>query len=78
MKTYSYTILIHPAEADETGYWVQVPALPGCFTQGETIEQCIERAREAIESYLGSLLKDGQPIPEEPDRQDAVVSQGEG
>ena len=74
MKTYTYTILIHPAEADEKGYWVEVPALPGCFTQGRTIEQCIERAREAISGHVKSLIELGQPVPQEPDREDAVVS----
>ena len=64
-KTYSYTIIIHPADPDETGYWVQVPALPGCFTQGETIEQCVENARDAIGGYLASLKKERQPIPVE-------------
>ena len=59
MKTYTYTILIHPAEPDEGGYWVEVPALPGCFSQGETIEQSMERAHEAIEGYLESLIKLG-------------------
>ena len=42
-----YTILLEP-DPEEGGYTVTVPALPGCITQGETIEQCIERAQEAI------------------------------
>lgn len=71
MKAYTYTILIHPADAGEIGYWVEVPALPGCVSQGRTIEQCIERAREAIEGYLESLIKLGEPVPEEPRRDDA-------
>jgi antitoxin HicB len=72
-KSYTYTVLIHPADRDETGYWVEVPALPGCFTQGETIEECLDRAREAIEGHLESLLELGQPIPEEPKPDDAVI-----
>jgi predicted RNase H-like HicB family nuclease len=72
-KTYKYTILIHPADPDETGYWVEVPALPGCFTQGQTIEECLERAPEAITGHLQSLIDLHQPIPEEPDRDDAVI-----
>lgn len=74
MKTYTYTILIHPAEADETGFWVEIPALPGCFTRGDTVEQCIERAREAVACHVESLVRDGEPVPEEPQREDAVVS----
>lgn len=74
MKTFKYTILIHPGEAGEKGYWVEVPALPGCFSQGATVEESMENAREAIEGYLESLAKLGEPIPEEPEREDAVVS----
>ena len=49
-----YTILLEP-DPEEGGYTVTVPALPGCITQGETIEQCIERAQEAITGYIESL-----------------------
>jgi antitoxin HicB len=59
-----YTIILEP-DLEEGGYTVTVPALPGCITQGETIEQCIERAREAIADYIESLVADGEPIPEE-------------
>jgi antitoxin HicB len=59
-----YTIILEP-DLEEGGYTVTVPALPGCITQGETIEQCIERAREAIAGYIESLVADGEPIPEE-------------
>ena len=51
-----------------------MPALPGCFTQGKTIEECLTQSREAIAGYLESLLKLGEPIPEEPQREDAVIS----
>jgi predicted RNase H-like HicB family nuclease len=71
-RSYTYTVLIHPAEADEKGYWVEVPALPGCFTRGRTIEQCIERAREAIAGHIRSLIELGQSVPEEPNREDAL------
>ncbi|WP_202909818.1 type II toxin-antitoxin system HicB family antitoxin [Mucilaginibacter pedocola] len=40
---------------DEGGYSVSVPGLPGCFTQGETIEEATLMANEAIELYLQSL-----------------------
>jgi antitoxin HicB len=42
--------------------------LPGCITQGETIEQCIERAQEAIIGYIESLKAAGEPVPEETER----------
>ena len=66
MVRYTYTIRIHPADPDETGFWVEVPALPGCVTQGETYEEAITNAEEAIEGFLEALAKAGQPIPREP------------
>ena len=59
-KIYEYTVIYEPA--DEGGYIVSVPALPGCHTQGETL---IEAKEIAIEGYLASLQKDGLPIPNE-------------
>ena len=51
------------AYEDEVGYTVSVPALPGCITEGDTLEQALANAREAIEIYLESLLAHGQPPP---------------
>jgi predicted RNase H-like HicB family nuclease len=42
--------IIH--EAEEGGYWAEVPALPGCVTQGETVEEVTSNLREAIEGWL--------------------------
>jgi len=42
--------IIH--EADEGGYWAEVPALPGCVTQGETVEEVTSNLYEAIEGWL--------------------------
>jgi len=61
MESLTYTVQIEPAE--EGGFVASVPALPGCFTQGETVEQTIAMAREAIEGYLAVLTSHGQPIP---------------
>ena len=61
MTEYRYTVLFEPAE--EGGYVVTCPALPGLITEGDTYEQAHERAVEAIEGYLESLQKDGLPIP---------------
>lgn len=61
----TFTILIMPAEPDEDGYWVKVPALPGCVTQGETVEEAVSNAKEAVEAYVLSLKDHGIPIPEE-------------
>lgn len=43
-------VIIH--EAPEGGYWVEVPALPGCATQGETFEELLTNLYEAIKGYL--------------------------
>jgi antitoxin HicB len=55
------TVLYEPAE--EGGYVVTCPALPGLVTEGETLEEARQMARDAIRAYLESLKKDGMPIP---------------
>ena len=50
----TYTIVVEPEE--DGGFFVTVPALPGCFTRGGTIEDCEERAIEAIEVHIAGLL----------------------
>jgi len=58
-----YIVLIHQAE--EGGYWVEVPALPGCYSQGETVEEAMANIKEAIEAHLEALRQDSQEIPGE-------------
>lgn len=58
-----YTIIIY--EAEEGGYWSKVPALPGCGSQGETLDEVITNTREAIESHIMALREDGQKVPTE-------------
>ncbi len=48
-------VIIH--EAEEGGYWAEVPALPGCFSQGETVDETLANVREAIEGVLSSGAK---------------------
>lgn len=69
MKVHSYTVQIEPVA--EGGYWSRVTALPGCFSQGETLEETIANTREAIELYLEGLAADKEDIPEE---SESVVS----
>ncbi len=59
----TYTIEVEPEP--DGGYLVTVPALPGCFTRGSTVEECWARAVEAIETHIAGLQSDGQPVPEE-------------
>ena len=63
MKTYTYSIKVHKADPDETGFWVEVPALPGCFTQGETYDEAVRMPSEAIQLYVEGLIEEGLPIP---------------
>ena len=59
-------------EPDDTGgYVVSCPSLPGCHSEGETIDEALANIREAIELYLEVLEEDGQPIP--PDTLDRVL-----
>ena len=56
-----YLVYLQPAE--EGGYIVSCPALPGCVTQGETVEEALEMIRDAIEGYIESLRAHGEPVP---------------
>ena len=58
-----YRILIEPNE--EGGYTVTVPDLPGCVTQGDTLEEALQNAKEAIEGHLEALMDLGKAIPAE-------------
>jgi predicted RNase H-like HicB family nuclease len=59
----TYTIVVEPDE--EGDFYVTVPALPGCFTRGRTMDECRERAAEAIEVHISGLIAAGEPVPEE-------------
>jgi predicted RNase H-like HicB family nuclease len=60
----TYTIVLTP-EPEDGGYSVAVPLLPGCVTQGETVEECVENARDAIATFLATLQGSGEDIPTE-------------
>lgn len=62
-QVLKYTVVFEPAE--EGGYVAYVPALPGCVTEGDTLEEAMEMVRDAISGYIASLKKHGEPIPEE-------------
>jgi len=57
-----YPVVIHKDES--TDYGVTVPDLPGCFSAGETLEDAMVQAVEAIECHLEGILFDGEQIPE--------------
>lgn len=60
-----YSVVVHGAE--EGGFWVEVPALPGCYSQGESLEESLHNVREAIELYLEVLGDDGRDAPRDSD-----------
>lgn len=60
----TYTVLLMP-DAEEGGYVVEVPALPGCRTQGDTVDEALANAREAIAVWIKSAKKHGEEIPVE-------------
>lgn len=61
MKQFTYKILLN--KEPEGGYTLIVPTLPGCITYGETIDDAIVMAKEAIELYVESLVAHNEPIP---------------
>ena len=61
MSQFQYTAVFVPAE--EGGYVVTVPALPGLITEGDTLEEARAMAKDAIRGYLETLIKDGEKIP---------------
>ncbi|MCU0245030.1 MAG: type II toxin-antitoxin system HicB family antitoxin [Bryobacter sp.] len=61
MGEYRYTVVFEPAE--EGGYVVTCPALPGLVTEGDTLAEARRMAEDAIRGYLEALRKDGAPIP---------------
>jgi antitoxin HicB len=62
-KAFSYSVFYE--QAPEGGFVAFVPALPGCHTQGETLEETERNVKEAIAVYLESLVAVGEAIPEE-------------
>jgi predicted RNase H-like HicB family nuclease len=49
-------VIVH--EAEEGGYWAEVPAIPGCATQGETFEDLLKNLYEAVEGCLACIRSD--------------------
>lgn len=56
-------VVVHTAE--EGGYWAEVPAIPGCFTQGDTWEELLQNLYEAIEACLSVDVESVQIKPED-------------
>ncbi len=71
MQARYYRITLKP-DVEQGGYWVDVPALPGVYTQGETIEEAIRNAEDVISLYLEDLAESGEPIPDDQGDEHAV------
>jgi predicted RNase H-like HicB family nuclease len=63
MKFYNFEIVIEK-ELEDAGYSAFSPTLPGCFSNGATIEEAKKNIREAIEQHVQTLLDRGQPVPQ--------------
>ncbi|MFA5971128.1 MAG: type II toxin-antitoxin system HicB family antitoxin [Lentimicrobiaceae bacterium] len=63
MRQLTYRILLSPEP--EGGYTASVPTLPGCITYGETVDEAILMAKEAIGLYIESLVAHNEPVPDE-------------
>jgi antitoxin HicB len=80
-RLLAYTVLYEPQP--EGGFTVVVPALPGCVTEGDSMEEAREMASDAIRAYCESLLADGEAlppdVPEPPrhERLEVALSRGE-
>ncbi|NPV53002.1 MAG: type II toxin-antitoxin system HicB family antitoxin [Firmicutes bacterium] len=61
MDKYIFPAIFEPGE--KKGYCVTFPDLPGCVTEGDSLEEALRMAREALELHLYGLEEDGDPIP---------------
>jgi antitoxin HicB len=62
MDHYTYMILLVP---EDDAYTVYVPALPGCVTCGESVEEAIEMAKDAISLWIEDMIDRGEDVPVE-------------
>ncbi|MEK7269870.1 MAG: type II toxin-antitoxin system HicB family antitoxin [Planctomycetota bacterium] len=63
MRFFTFEVVVEK-EPEEEGYFAHSPTLPGCFSNGRTIEEAKRNVREAIELHLQSLLANGDPVPQ--------------
>lgn len=59
----SRQVMVIPAE--EGGYYVEVPGLPGRFSQGGTLDEALENVKEAIQRHIKAMLDCGEDVPED-------------
>jgi antitoxin HicB len=66
MAVRGYSVVLEPNDPEE-GYTVTVPALPGCVSCGDTVEEALENIKDAISLYIQDSLKHGEALPEDGD-----------
>jgi len=64
MANYSFTVLIEP---DGKQFHAYVPALPGCHSFGDSVDEALKNIREALGLHVESMIEDGLEIPREPE-----------
>lgn len=62
MQVYDFKVLLEPDE-ETGGFVVSCPSLPGCYSQGDTVEEALKNIEEAILLCLEDLREQNQPIP---------------
>jgi antitoxin HicB len=72
MSTLTYKVRLK--QEPEGGYTVLVPALPGCVTYGENVEEALAMAKEAIEGYISVLEENGESIPDDDNSTDYSIT----
>jgi predicted RNase H-like HicB family nuclease len=60
VRSYTLEIEHHP---EDNGYLARFPALPGCQTWGETYEEAIKHAEDALALYIDVMIEDNEPLP---------------
>jgi predicted RNase H-like HicB family nuclease len=63
MKVLDFKVFLEPDEEDG-GYVVVCPSLPGCYSQGETVDEALANIREAIELCLEEMQERGEAVPD--------------
>jgi predicted RNase H-like HicB family nuclease len=63
MRFFNFQVVIEK-EAEDEGYHAWSPTLPGCFSNGRTVEDARRNMREAVTQHVASLLAHGHPVPQ--------------
>jgi predicted RNase H-like HicB family nuclease len=63
MRYFTFEIVVEK-EPEDSGYFAYSSTLPGCFSNGATIEETKRNVREAIQQHIEALLAHGQPVPQ--------------